>query len=101
MIRFPLMTIRFSIKIAPTNGFSNTCNIARQRSIIRKLRRDLPQSCECALDTTTGFQRAAIVQTLSRRKELDVFAVLIERPRKPNLPRDLRKMRFLDCTVMP
>src|SRR5215471_10796144 len=58
-------------KIASPNGFSNTANIARERTIMRERRRHFSHSCECSLDTATSLQRTTMFQTLSGRKQFD------------------------------
>src|SRR4029453_7953488 len=71
MIRFPLMSYSLLIKIAPSNCFGNTRNIARESAIVREWWSDVAHSCERSLDTATSLQWTALLQTFSRCKQLD------------------------------
>src|SRR5215831_1266908 len=83
MIRFPLTSNRSSIKIAPANRFSNTGDVARERTVVCEWWRELPHSSKCTLDTATSFQWMAMFQTFSSGKELDgeqIFRKIDDRP---------------------
>jgi hypothetical protein len=60
-----------AIKIAPSNRFSNTRNIAGERTIVRERRHDFSHSSERSLDTATSLQRTAMFQTFGGCKQLD------------------------------
>src|SRR4029434_3414886 len=81
------MTILSSIKIAPANRFSNTGNIARERSIVREWRRDFTHCSERSLNTVTSLQWTAMFKAFSGCKQFNREQVFRKSDDRPQLQR--------------
>src|SRR5207247_6041435 len=77
------------------NRFSNTGNVARESAIVRERWRDFSHSSERSLDTATGLQWTAMLQTFSSRKQLDREQVFRKIDNRPQLQRTRHSHRHV------